>query len=283
MEHPNSNKQSESADDTMNRLHNLASKHPDPEKDEIVEKLLEQWEKAQEEGNPDEVIRLIGEIDRLYDGTRDEHIEISGASSEQNIEISQTRKIGKEKTIGIDKKKLNETISIVRQTNDETERKKEEEKKLEREVREMAMKQHQEEVRPMVALLVEIESDADVKELMETTGQEIVLAHHFYRGEESWNHKTYFVLLTPSGFKEREKHSVYSNMEEKVLSVQKLASLLQEWEYTPEEIKKIWNKNVNTVVECYNPSSKRYYPDKKHVFFEQENTAAKDKDWYLKY
>jgi hypothetical protein len=31
--------------------------------------LLKQWEKAQEEGNSDEVIRLIGEIDKLYDGT----------------------------------------------------------------------------------------------------------------------------------------------------------------------------------------------------------------------
>jgi hypothetical protein len=69
MEHPNPNKQSESAADAMNRLHNLASEHPDPEKDEIAKKLLEQWEKAQEEGNSDEVIRLIGEIEKLYDGT----------------------------------------------------------------------------------------------------------------------------------------------------------------------------------------------------------------------
>jgi hypothetical protein len=69
MEQPKPNEQSESAADTMNRLHNLASEHPDPEKDEIAKKLLEQWEKAQEEGNSDEVIRLIGEIDKLYDGT----------------------------------------------------------------------------------------------------------------------------------------------------------------------------------------------------------------------
>ena len=82
MEQPKPNEQSESAADAMNRLHNLASEHPDPEKDKIVEKLLEQWEKAQEEGNSDEVIRLIGEIDKLYEGTPkdsektpDEHIE----------------------------------------------------------------------------------------------------------------------------------------------------------------------------------------------------------------
>jgi hypothetical protein len=69
MEHLKSNENPQSVADTMNRLHNLASEHPDPEKDKIVEKLLEQWEKAQEEGNSDEVIRLIGEIDKLYDGT----------------------------------------------------------------------------------------------------------------------------------------------------------------------------------------------------------------------
>jgi len=69
MEQPKPNKQSESAADTMTRLHNLASEHPDPEKDKIAKKLLEQWEKAQAEGNSDEVIRLIGEIDKLYDGT----------------------------------------------------------------------------------------------------------------------------------------------------------------------------------------------------------------------
>jgi hypothetical protein len=69
MEHLKSNENPQSVADAMNRLHNLASEHPDPEKDKIAKKLLEQWEKAQEEGNSDEVIRLIGEIEKLYDGT----------------------------------------------------------------------------------------------------------------------------------------------------------------------------------------------------------------------
>jgi len=79
MEHLKSNENPQSAADAMNRLHNLASEHPDPEKDKIVEKLLEQWEKAQEEGNSDEVIRLIGEIEKLYDGTLGKE----GASSDE--------------------------------------------------------------------------------------------------------------------------------------------------------------------------------------------------------
>jgi len=69
MEQPKPNENPQSAADAMTRLHNLASKNQDPEKDKIAKKLLEQWEKAQEEGNSDEVIRLIGEIDKLYDGT----------------------------------------------------------------------------------------------------------------------------------------------------------------------------------------------------------------------
>jgi len=93
MEQPKSNKNLQSADDAMNRLHNLASEHPDPEKDKIAEKLLEQFKTAQEEGNSDEVTRLIGEIDNLYDGTPKEsektpdehHIETSGTSLEQKL------------------------------------------------------------------------------------------------------------------------------------------------------------------------------------------------------
>jgi hypothetical protein len=128
MEQSKSNENPQSAADAMTRLHNLASEHPDPEKDKIAKKLLEQWEKAQEEGNSDEVIRLIGEIDKLYDGTPekegekektpDEHIEISGASLEEKLHIKeqyekqkeilektgilQTLKSGEKGIVGID-------------------------------------------------------------------------------------------------------------------------------------------------------------------------------------
>jgi hypothetical protein len=67
MEHLKSNENDQSIADAMTRLHNLASEHPDPEKDKIVQKLLEQFKTAQEEGNSDEVIRLIGEIEKLYE------------------------------------------------------------------------------------------------------------------------------------------------------------------------------------------------------------------------
>jgi hypothetical protein len=72
MEQINANKQQDSFADMTERLHNLASKHPDPEKDKIVEKLLEQFKTAQEEGNSDEVIRLIGEIEKLYESKQKE-------------------------------------------------------------------------------------------------------------------------------------------------------------------------------------------------------------------
>jgi hypothetical protein len=99
MEHLKSNEKEQSAADAMTRLHNLASEHPDPEKDKIAKKLLEQWEKAQEEGNSDEVIRLIGEIDKLYEPkaekeetekeTPDEYIETSGTSLEQKLNLKE--------------------------------------------------------------------------------------------------------------------------------------------------------------------------------------------------
>jgi hypothetical protein len=92
MEQPKSNENLQSADDAMNRLHNLASEHPDPEKDKIAKKLLEQFKTAQEEGNSDEVIRLIGEIDRLYDGTPKESEKTSGKKDEALVEQKQDTK-----------------------------------------------------------------------------------------------------------------------------------------------------------------------------------------------
>jgi hypothetical protein len=89
MEQPKSNENPQSADDAMNRLHNLASEHPDPEKDEIAKKLLEQWEKAREEGNSDEVIRLIGEIETLYDGTPKE----SEKTPDGHVEVPKTEEL----------------------------------------------------------------------------------------------------------------------------------------------------------------------------------------------
>jgi hypothetical protein len=92
MEQPKSNKNPQSATDAMNRLHNLASEHPDPEKDKIAKKLLEQWEKAQEEGNSDEVIRLIGEIDKLYDETPEKEGE-KEKTPDEHVEVPKTEKL----------------------------------------------------------------------------------------------------------------------------------------------------------------------------------------------
>jgi len=88
MEHLKSNENPQSVVDAMNRLHNLASEHPDPEKDKIANRLTDEMLEAKEAENWDKVDKLMEELVGLYENGTTE----MAKAEESNAEIAERLK-----------------------------------------------------------------------------------------------------------------------------------------------------------------------------------------------
>jgi hypothetical protein len=88
MEQPKSNENIQSVADTLDRLHNLASEHPDPEKDKIANRLTDEMLEAKEAENWDKVDKLMEELVGLYENGTTE----MAKAKESNAEIAERLK-----------------------------------------------------------------------------------------------------------------------------------------------------------------------------------------------